>query len=230
MINKLLAGLIIIGILSVWTQRLDAQGNERARVQKSVEVLEEILEIPEQGIPPVLLEGAYGIAVIPGVLKVGLGVGGRHGKGILSVQQKNGAWTPPAFVSLSGGSVGWQFGVQSTDIILVFKNRKSVGAILDGEFTLGADASIAAGPVGRHIGAKTDLEFTAEIYSYSKSRGLYAGLALEGAVLQIDWDANEAFYDNIDITTDDIFKSQIQNMPRGVKDLQKAFAEATGSH
>lgn len=230
MINRSITGILIIGLLIISAHRLDAQGNERARVRKSVDVLEDILEIPEEGIPPALLEEAYGVAVIPGVLKVGLGVGGRHGKGVLSVQGTDDTWSPPLFISLSGGSVGWQIGVQSTDIILVFKNRKSVRAILDGEFTLGADASIAAGPVGRHVGAKTDVEFSAEIYSYSKSRGLFAGIALEGAVLQIDWDANEEFYDNIDITTDDIFKAQIQDIPRSVKDLQRALAEATNSN
>jgi lipid-binding SYLF domain-containing protein len=202
-----------------------ANSNEKARIEDATDVILDIMDIPEQKIHPELLDDAYGIAVIPGVIKVGLGVGGRHGKGILVVRTSDGPWSHPVFMILTGGSIGWQIGVQSTDIILIFRKKKSVAAILEGEFTLGADASIAAGPVGRHVGAKTDVTFKAEIYSYSQSRGLFAGLALEGAVLQIDHDANEDFYDDQTVTPDDIFSNRVQDVPACAQEFRRVLTE-----
>jgi lipid-binding SYLF domain-containing protein len=204
-----------------------AQGNEIAKVESAALVIDEIMDIPEESIPPSLLDRAYGVAVIPDVIKVGLGIGGRYGKGILVMRTSDNRWSNPAFITLTGGSIGWQIGVQSTDIILVFKTRRSVDAVIEGEFTLGADASVAAGPVGRHIGAKTDVEFKAEIYSYSKSRGLFAGLALEGAAIQIDHDANENFYDQPYISVDDIFSNQVENVPDCVDTFRQILNEYT---
>ncbi len=202
-----------------------ANSNEKARIEDATDVILDIMDIPEQKIHPELLDDAYGIAVIPGVIKVGLGLGGRHGKGILVVRTPDGPWSHPVFLILTGGSIGWQIGVQSTDIILIFRKKKSVDAILEGEFTLGADASIAAGPVGRHVGAKTDVTFKAEIYSYSQSRGLFAGLALEGAVIQIDHDANEDFYDDQTVTPDDIFSNRVQNVPACAQEFRRVLTE-----
>ncbi len=173
---------------------VSAGSEEIDKVQEATAVLREIMAIPEKSIPPSLLKKAYGVAVIPHVIKAGFVVGGRYGKGIVVVQKEKGKWSPPSFLSLAGGSVGWQIGVQSTDVILVFKNRKSIDKIASGKVTLGADASIAAGPVGRTVSAGTDIELKSEIYSYSRSRGLFAGVALEGAVLNMDYDANRAFY------------------------------------
>ncbi len=164
------------------------------RMKTATEVLDDIMAIPENLIPPSLLNNAHGIAVIPGVIKAGFFVGGRWGRGVLSVRTAGGGWSNPAFVTLTGGSIGWQIGVQSTDIILVFKSSKNIEALMTGRFTLGADASVAAGPVGRHTEASTDIKLQAEIYSYSRSRGLFAGVALEGAALQIDYRAIESFY------------------------------------
>jgi lipid-binding SYLF domain-containing protein len=202
-----------------------ANSNEKARIEDATDVILDIMDIPEQKIHHELLDDAYGIAVIPGVIKVGLGLGGRHGKGILVVRTSDGQWSYPVFLILTGGSIGWQIGVQSTDIILIFRKKKSVDAILEGEFTLGADASIAAGPVGRHVGAKTDVTFRAEIYSYSQSRGLFAGLALEGAVLQIDHDANEDFYDDQTVTPDDIFSNRVQDVPACAQEFRRVLTE-----
>jgi len=217
--NKILLTSMLAPLL------LLANSNEKARIEDATDVILDIMDIPEQKIHPELLDDAFGIAVIPGVIKVGLGLGGRHGKGILVVRTPDGHWSRPVFLILTGGSIGWQIGVQSTDIILIFRKKKSVDAILEGEFTLGADASIAAGPVGRHVGAKTDVTFKAEIYSYSQSRGLFAGLALEGAVLQIDHDANEDFYDDQTVTPDDIFSNRVQNVPACVQEFQRVLTE-----
>ncbi len=175
------------------------------RVKTATEVLAEIMAIPENRIPPALLNNAQGLAVIPGVIKAGFVLGARRGRGVLSVRQEGGGWSSPAFVTLTGGSIGWQIGVQSTDIILVFKSRKNIDMLMRGKFTLGADASVAAGPVGRHTGAGTDLRLQAEIYSYSRSRGLFAGVALEGAALQFDEEAIGAFYQSPGLTAEALF-------------------------
>jgi lipid-binding SYLF domain-containing protein len=132
--------------------------------------------------------------VLPGVIKVGLGLGGRYGKGLLVIRQDDGSWSSPAFVSLGGGSFGWQIGAQSTDIILVFKDRRSIDNIINGKVTLGGEASAAAGPVGRQTSASTDGQLRAEIYTYARSRGLFAGISLEGSWMRMDNRSNIAFY------------------------------------
>ena len=185
-----------------------AENRQERTLNQATEVLQELARIPEDYIPQQLLAQAHGVAVIPGVIKVGFGVGARHGRGVLVVRQKNGEWSNPSFIKLTGGSVGWQIGGQSTDVILVFKNAKSVVGITNGKFTLGADASVAAGPVGRHTEAATDLKLKAEVYSYSRSRGLFAGVAIEGAALIINDNANATFYASQGITPADVLGDQ----------------------
>jgi lipid-binding SYLF domain-containing protein len=180
---------------------------EEDRVAAATDVVDQLLRIPEQSVPPALLARAYAVAVIPNVVKIGFGLGARRGKGVLVVRRDDGSWSNPAFITMTGGSFGWQIGAQSTDIILVFKTRKGVDDIAEGKLTLGADASIAAGPVGRHTGVATDIEFQAEVFSYSRSRGLFAGVALEGAGVTIDDGANAAFYGSSAITPQQIFTS-----------------------
>jgi lipid-binding SYLF domain-containing protein len=184
-----------------------AATKEEKRVADATDVIDQLLRIPEQSIPPSLLARAYAIAVIPNVVKVGFGLGARRGKGVLVVRQEDNTWSNPAFVALTGGSLGFQIGAQSTDVILVFKTRHGVEGIANGKLTLGADASIAAGPVGRSTAAATDLQFRAEVYSYSRSRGLFAGVALEGAGVTMDRKANAAFYGSSSITPEQIFAS-----------------------
>ncbi len=164
------------------------------KVVDSTTVLTDITNIPEKEIPPSLLRNCYGIAIIPSVLKAGFVVGARYGKGLVAVRDKEGNWQSPYLISLMGGSFGWQIGVQSTDIILVFKSRKSIDKIRNGKFTLGLDVAVAAGPVGRQAEVGTDIMLNAEIYSYARSRGLFAGLALEGAVIQVDIESTESLY------------------------------------
>jgi len=164
------------------------------RAKNAERVLAEIMQAPDKRVPDGLLGSAEAIAVIPDVVKAGLVLGGRHGKGLLSVRSADGTWSNPTFVSLTGGSIGFQAGVQSTDVVLVFRTRRGVDSVVNGKFTLGADASVAAGPVGRTAAASTDAQLHAEIYSYSRSRGLFAGVALDGAVLGIDHDTNQLAY------------------------------------
>jgi lipid-binding SYLF domain-containing protein len=196
--------LVLVFLLSA-PAAVPAADKTDQRVKTATEVFSEIMAIPEDKIPPALLNNAQGIAVIPGVIKAGFIVGGRRGRGVLSVRTESGGWSSPAFVTLTGGSIGWQIGVQSTDIILVFKSRKNIETLMKGKFTLGADASVAAGPVGRHTGAGTDIKLQAEIYSYSRSRGLFAGVALEGAALQFDDWAIESFYQSPGLTAKALF-------------------------
>lgn len=184
-----------------------AATDDDERLARAESVLAEFAADELRGIPIDLLRRAHGIAVIPGVIRGGFLLGARRGRGVLTVRTAGGRFANPAFITLTGGSFGWQIGAQSTDIILVFKTRKGVDDISRGKLTLGADASIAAGPVGRHTGVATDIEFQAEVFSYSRSRGLFAGVALEGAGVTIDRSANAAFYGTAEITPEQIFTS-----------------------
>ncbi len=195
------------------------------KIDDSIEVLDQTLSIPESGIPPVLLQNASGIAIIPGVIKAGFILGGRYGKGILVVREKDGSWSNPVFITIAGGSIGWQIGVESIDIILVFKSSRSIEGIMRGKFTLGADASVAAGPVGRQASASTDVLLKSEIYSYSRSRGLFAGLALDGAGISINHDANEAFYGTAHALPADIIDNRNLKVPPVVDRLKKILNE-----
>lgn len=193
----------------------------------AVEVLRALADIPEKGIPPRLFRDAAGIAVIPGMMKAGFVVGGRHGNGLLSVRD-GGAWTLPTFISVTGGSIGFQAGVQSSDIVLVFKTRRSVEGIMDGKFTLGGDASVAAGPVGRTASAATDGQLKAEIYAYSRSRGLFAGIALDGAVIQIDHKDNARAY-GAGAAPSNIFAGNVSERPGAVVPFVNALEERTAA-
>jgi lipid-binding SYLF domain-containing protein len=190
---RLKIGLITVLLATSLSSAMAASSLDR-RVDAATEVLEQLSRIPEQSIPPSLLRNAYAVAVIPGVIKAGFIIGGSYGKGVLVVRRPNGRWSNPSFITLGAGSLGWQAGAQSSDIILVFKSRKGVENIAKGKLTLGGDANVAAGPVGRHARAATDLRLKAEIYSYSRNRGLFAGISLEGAYISMDQKANYAYY------------------------------------
>jgi len=163
------------------------------RAQDAAEILGDLTRTPDKGIPRSLLDRAYGIAVFPHVVKAALGVGGRWGKGLISVRQASG-WSAPAYVEIAGGSFGFQIGGQATDLVLVFTSRKGVDSLLNSKVKLGADASVAAGPVGRAAEAGTDVKLNSEIYAYSRSKGLFAGIALDGAVVSFDNSANQKVY------------------------------------
>ena len=200
-------------------------GGVEEKATASLEVLREIVRIPEKGVPAVLLSDAYGIAIIPGALKVGFVVGGKYGTGILMVHEKGGGWSDPAFISLVSGSFGWQIGAEATDLILIFKSARSIEGIKKGKFTIGGDASVAAGPVGRSTAAATDVQLKAEIFSYSRSRGLFAGISLEGAALQIDEDANSTFYGKKEVRADDIFSGKVSTSSDSIRKLKNLLAD-----
>ncbi len=218
--------LIVILSFLVALPAFSATREER-RISDATDVVDQLLRIPEQSVPPALLSRAYAVAVIPHVIKVGFGIGARRGKGLLVVRQDDGSWSNPAFVSLTGGSFGFQIGAQSTDIILVFKTRKSVDGITNGKLTLGADASIAAGPIGRHTGVATDLSFKSEVFSYARSRGLFAGVALEGAGVAMDRKANAAFYGSARITPEQIFTSSGNAAPQSASNFVQVLTAQT---
>jgi lipid-binding SYLF domain-containing protein len=205
----------------IFTSTATAATREEERVADAADVLDQLLRIPEKTIPPTLLARAYAVAVIPNVRKAAFGFGVRRGKGIIVVRQDDDSWSNPAFVTLTGGSFGWQVGAQSTDIILVFKTREGVEGIANGKLTLGADASVAAGPIGRHTGIATDIVFEAEVFSYSRSRGLFAGVAVEGAGVTMDRKANAAFYASTSMTPEKIFVSS----PNVAPDVANRFVQ-----
>ncbi len=203
--TSLVISVLIVASLLVTPAH--AATREEKRVADAADIIEQLTRIPEKTVPPALLSRAYAVAVIPNVIKAAFGFGARRGKGVIVVRQDDNSWSNPAFITLTGGSVGWQVGAQSTDIILVFKTRKGVDGIENGRLTLGADASVAAGPLGRQAGVSTDIEFQAEVYSYSRNRGLFAGIALEGAGVTMDRKANAAFYSSNSMTPEKIFAS-----------------------
>jgi lipid-binding SYLF domain-containing protein len=198
-----------------------AASKEEQRVADAADVLDQFLRIPEQSIPPAMLSRAYAVAVIPNVVRIGFGLGARRGKGIIVTRQDDDSWSNPAFVTLTGGSFGFQAGVQSADVILVFKTRKGVDNIANGKLTLGADASIAAGPVGRSVEGATDIRFQAEVVSYSRARGIFAGVALAGAGVTMDRKANVAFYSSPTMTPEKIFASS----PNIAPDIANRFVQ-----
>ncbi len=206
----------------------NAGAREEGRLLTATEVLEEVEGMPDQRLPDTLLSRAYGIAVIPDVTKVAFIFGGRHGNGVLVVRDKLTApWSNPSFVSLTGGSWGFQAGAQSSDIILVFTTKTGVEGIAGGKLTLGADASVATGPVGRQGSAATDMNFNAEIYSYARTRGLFGGIALDGSVISIDKSANAALYGKSGVTATEIFSGQAPAAPATAQRFLDRLAQAT---
>ena len=196
------------------------------RAQNAVRVLREVMQAPDKAIPQDLLKNAKAIAVIPDMVKAGLIFGGRRGEGLISVKGADGTWSNPSFITLTGGSVGFQAGVSSTDVVLVFRTQRGVDSIVNGKFTMGADAAAAAGPVGRTASASTDAQMKAEIYSYSRSRGLFAGVALDGSVLRIDYDANASIY-GAGVTPPRIFEGGVGNVTSPVVDFSDQLEEYT---
>ena len=170
-----------------------AQQVETDRANEAARVLEEILSAPDKGVPEAIIEKAQAVVVIPSTVKGALLIGAQRGKGVMSVKSAAG-WSAPAFITLTGGSVGLQIGGQATDIVLVVVNERGIENLAQNTFKIGGDASVAAGPVGREATASTDYKLQAEILSYSRSRGLFAGVSLAGSTIRADRDANEKIY------------------------------------
>ena len=175
--------------------RAQKSDDELKRVNEALTALDEIMAAADKSVPRSVMEKAVGIAVFPSLLKGGIGIGGQHGRGILSVRdKKNGGWSNPAFLTINGGSIGLQIGVQAIDLVLIINNQRGLEQLVQNQFKVGADASVAAGPVGRDASASTDIQMRAQILSYSRSRGLFAGVTLNGSTIRQDRDANERFY------------------------------------
>ena len=216
-------------LLAVTATQASAGNTLDARLDAATEVIEQMSKMPERGVPPSLLSSAYAVAVIPGAIKAGFLLGGSYGKGVLVVRQPDGRWSNPAFISLGAGSIGWQAGAQSSDIVLVFKSRRGVDNIAKGKLVLGGDANIAAGPVGRHTSAATDAQLKSEIYSYSRNRGLFAGISLEGAWLRMDTKANFAYYDSSQGTAAKILSDSHMPTPAHARRFIEMLAARTPS-
>jgi len=186
--------LIYAAALFIAANTVAIAGNrEEARILEATQVLQDTQAMPDQSIPDWLLRRAQGIAVIPNVVKVALIAGGRGAKGVMVVRDPQGRWSNPVFLTLGGGSIGFQWGLQVSDVVLVFTTRRSIEGVTGGKLTLGADAAVAVGPVGRQVSGATDIGL-AEVYSYSRSKGLFAGIAIDGTVLAIDHKANGEYY------------------------------------
>ena len=230
-----LRAALVIALLSVFMLGVAAEASAQSksakrtaeatkRAQKAAQVFTKIMNVPEQAIPQSLLDKAEAVAVFPGVIKAGFIVGGRGGRGVIS-RRLPGGWSAPAFFNLGGGSVGLQIGASQTDLVMLFMNQEALEGLLQDKFEIGGEGSIAAGPVGRAASASTDAQLKAQILSYSRSKGLFAGLELKGVVIDPDNDANLAIYK---YKAKDILTGQrkmtINRMPAGVRIVPRTLA------
>ena len=223
------SALLAVGVLCLLipAASLSAQAEEIGRIAEATLAFQDIMTMPDKAVPEYLLQDAAGIAIIPGVVKVGFIVGGEYGRGLLLVKDADGSWSNPIFITLSGGSIGWQLGAQSADFVLVFKTKRSVDSVLTDNLTLGVDVAAAAGPLGRRARASTDMQLKAEIYSYSRSRGFFAGLSLDGALIQVDDEANADFYDEDYISPRDIQARKDFKLPAEAVQLKQTASANT---
>lgn len=193
--KSLIALLVILTSTLAWSQD---RKDELERVEEAGTVLKEIMSAPDNGIPGEILEHAKCVAVVPSLLKGGFVVGGAYGKGVATCRndqgQTRGEWSAPAFFRIEGGSFGLQAGGQAVDLVMVIMNERGMRALLQSKFKLGADASVAAGPVGRHVEGMTDWKLRAQVLTYSRARGLFAGISLNGAVIRQDAGDTRNFY------------------------------------
>lgn len=208
---------------SVRTAR--AQAEEATRIKEATTVLQEILNAPDVSVPAWVAQKVQGIAVFPSVKKAGLLVGGQWGRGILSAKStKSGTWSAPAFLTLTGGSIGAQIGGEAVDLVLVIVDERGLEQLTRNQFKIGADAGVAAGPVGRTAEASTDIQMRAKILSYSRARGLFAGITLNGSTIKQDRDANERFY-NQPYKTSQIVLDRLGGAPEPVPAWRAALEE-----
>ncbi len=218
-------GYLALGLVAV--TQAEAQKDITDEISQSVkasQVFREIMDTPDKGIPNDLLDSAECVAVFPSVIKAGFIVGGRGGRGVASCRTVSG-WSAPAFFNLGGASFGLQIGAQSTDFVMLFMTTDGMNSLLSNEFTLGADASVAAGPVGRQAGAATDLKLNAQILSYSRSKGLFAGLELKGVVIKPDTDDMRDVY-GAGVTAKQVLQDNTVTAP----DAARAFPMTLGGY
>jgi lipid-binding SYLF domain-containing protein len=223
----LLCTAVLMAALASPIVHADSKTDER--LTESRKVFETFSNLSEQAIPTWLLERAYGIVVVPNVIKGAVILGGRGGRGVMAVRNADGSWSNPVFVTLAGVNFGFQWGVQATDVVLVLMSRKSVEGISGGKVTLGADASVAAGPLGRSSAAATDATFKAQVLSYSRSEGLFAGVALDGSVISVDDGSNELAYGVSGILPSQILEGRIASAPAAASEFTATLARATSA-
>jgi len=220
-----LVGVVLFAFFSVLPADVNAEDKWSRLVEESGKVLSEIQQMPDQSIPEDLMRSCHAIAIFPNTISAGFGIGGKYGQGIIMVRdEKSGKWMPPAIFTIAGGSIGWQIGGQATDFVLLVMNRRSVDGILEGKFKLGADASVAAGPVGRAAEASTDVQLKGGILSYSRSRGLFAGVKLEGAVIAQHWEGDKALYGK-DLSARQILLENSAKMPKSADQVLKVLGK-----
>ena len=195
----------------------------RDRVIRSTEVFRELLHEPDRGVPAALLQKCRCVAVIPHVVKGALGYGARYGRGVISCRDNAGKWSPISFITLTGGSVGFQIGGESSDFVLFFMTDRGARSLISNQFTLGGKASVAAGPVGRTAEASTDAKLDAEIYSYAKAKGLFAGISLEGAHLGPDEKANHEYYGSTASARSLLFGTGTLESPAEAEEFRQAL-------
>jgi lipid-binding SYLF domain-containing protein len=188
------AGAVALLACTAPLVRAQQPSDEAKRVQEAATVFDEIMAAEDQAIPRAIMGKAAGIAIFPNTIKAGFIVGGMRGRGIISSRSEGGSWSAPAFLTLTGGSIGLQIGGQAADLVLVINEGRGLEALVSNQFKLGVDAAVAAGPVGRDAQASTDLQLRAQILSYSRSRGLFAGVTINGSTIRQDRDANQRFY------------------------------------
>ena len=222
MFRKFLPAVLVLAValLIAIPVRIGAQSDESLRIQESATVFNEIMSAPDKAIPGSVLAKAEGIAIFPGTIKGGFVIGAQHGRGIISARTEDThEWSAPAFMTVTGGSIGAQIGAQAVDVVLIIMSKRGLQNLVSNEFKIGADAGVAAGPVGREASAGTDAQMRAEILSYSRARGLFAGINLNGSAIRGDDDANQRFYGKPLKTADVIFK-QMSGAPVPVPDWQ----------
>jgi lipid-binding SYLF domain-containing protein len=224
---RLLAPLLATLALALGSPASLADTKTDQRLEESRRVFESFSNLSEQAIPGWLMERAYGVVVIPGVARGALFIGVRGGRGVMAVRNPDGSWSNPVFVTLAGANIGFQVGVQSTDLVLVLMSRRSVEGIAGGKVTLGADASIAAGPLGRSAAAATDATLKAQVLAYARTEGLFAGVALDGSVISIDDDANATAYGVSDILASQILEGRAGTPPAGATAFRESLTRAT---
>ncbi|SRR5690606_9188007 len=220
MLARILAAAACALLLGFAASPARAQ-DDAAKLAQAADVLRTFTTNEENGIPVELLQQARGIAVVPNVIRGGFILGGRRGRGVLTVRTPNGEWANPAFITVTGGSIGWQFGVESADLVLIFANDRSVRNIEDGRFTLGGEAAAIAGPLGRR--SASTVTARSEVYAYLRSRGLFAGAAFEGARLDVDEQGSERFYRG---TGAEPFRPVHAGTPSEVRQFLDVLAEA----
>ena len=197
--KKLLLLLVVLGLAATSFAAEDENNKAADRVKSASTILEEIQTAPDTGIPDEVMGSAQCVAVIPSMLKAGFVFGARYGRGVASCRTAKG-WSDPAFFTIQGGSFGLQIGGQAVDLIMLIMNNRGMENLLNSKFKLGADASVAAGPVGRHAAADTDWKMRAQVLSYSRARGVFAGLELNGAVIKQDRESTREFYSHMQPT------------------------------